>query len=473
MIGKIAFTGSRTATAPMTWGQRETWKDVAHFLPTVMPFFFIRRRVEVPEGLDLAAVLDTIGTLISRHETLRTRLIPSDAGLEQHIVRSGVLEAEIADAPTREECVAALDAHQHRQTSVAFAHESELSLRVIVASRAGEPAMVGLIFSHVTLDMQSATLCAKELTALLAARAAGEPAPPASPARQPVDQALIEQSAEGTRRNEAALAHLRSVLETGAPSLFGEIVPTEGPRFRRGRLTSHTMPDQLRAVAVRTRSSPAAVLLAALTAMLYATADADECLLSLIYGNRSEPELRHAVGNVSQEVVGRFTRQGTTFTDLLRRNTATALRAYRHGGYDPVAADALIDEIERERGVRFNRLIRLNDMWSPTHATDRGGPRDLPAPEPAFDWLEGFDDDQVTLMVDVFGGPGVLHVVLLADMFQFPAPEVEAFALGLDRLLAELAGREVALDEIAAVTGLAGGRRSTTARSAGRRSPAR
>ncbi|MFD0889811.1 hypothetical protein ACFQ08_35170, partial [Streptosporangium algeriense] len=72
----IRFSGSRSGTAPLTWGQRAIWDAIRKTAPDDHYFNF-GRVLAVPRRarpLTVARAAEVLGALVERHESLRTRM---------------------------------------------------------------------------------------------------------------------------------------------------------------------------------------------------------------------------------------------------------------------------------------------------------------------------------------------------------------------------------------------------------------
>src|SRR5947207_2873651 len=73
------FRGDRSGTAPLTWGQHAIWYAIGHTAPDDHYFnfgrvFAVPDRLACPVDVAVAA----LGELVSRHESLRVRVVADD-----------------------------------------------------------------------------------------------------------------------------------------------------------------------------------------------------------------------------------------------------------------------------------------------------------------------------------------------------------------------------------------------------------
>lgn len=91
----IRFSGSRSGTAPLTWGQRAIWDTIQKTAPDDHYFNF-GRVLKVPRRarpLTVERAVEALGALVERHESLRTRL---GAGPSQVLETSGAIAVTLS-----------------------------------------------------------------------------------------------------------------------------------------------------------------------------------------------------------------------------------------------------------------------------------------------------------------------------------------------------------------------------------------
>ena len=334
------FTGARTAVAPLTWAQRKTWADVQHFLPETRPFAVLKSWLPVPQPLSSADVVELVGELVGRHESLRTRFEPDEAGVVvQHVVDAGtgevlVFQEPMPSASRMEQLLAWLD----DLISAPFDHAAALPVRPVLLAPDGRPHTLVLAVSHLAVDGQALDVITDELTAALAARAAGLPAPCPAVGSNPVDEAAFEQSPAGVRLNQAALAYLGAQWERIPPSLFGAPVAHDAARFRRGELASRVLPLVLPGLAKRLRTTASVLLLAASVAQLHELTGQEQIPVNLLCGNRWRPHLRTCVATLAQAVLATIPVGDRPFAEVVTAGVPVQRRVVHPTG-QPAGAD--------------------------------------------------------------------------------------------------------------------------------------
>ncbi|MGM1061651.1 hypothetical protein [Saccharothrix sp. Mg75] len=441
---RVEFHGGRARTGPVTWGQQGTWDGIHGWLPEIKPFFFLTKWLPVPLLLEVGDVLDVLGELVLRHESLRTHFRTSPNGeVTQEVLGSGTLPVTVHDRPADDpvEFSDVVATCWRRGSATPFDHDRELPIRLSVALHEGIPVLVVIVFSHLAADHTATDLLAAELTALLQARVDGVPPPPPRPALQPVDIALAERSPDGQLLGVDALRHLRAALDRMPPATPARADPGS-PRYVGADLESDVLPVAVRAAARRYRVTTSVLLLAVTTALVRCACPGPLHRLDVMQGNRATPELMGSVTTLNQVVHTVADLRADSFADLLGRAARTMSDARAHARYDNRAAAQVV----RAWGGVLEPGTQFNDMWS-TLPRPRGTAR----PDPGateLTWPATSDAENMLLYLDVRGTPERMRLGLMADTAVLPRPEIGGFLLAFERVAVELAEHDVPLERI-------------------------
>ncbi|MBO2447188.1 hypothetical protein J4573_08840 [Actinomadura barringtoniae] len=430
-VHEVPFAGSRSGTFPCTWGQLDMWREIqregdpAH--GNVVGGGYL------PPGHSPERVMDVLRALVERHDTLRTRFRPSDDGrLVQHVAGTGVLPIEVHDLGDDPEALVGRWAADFQSTPYDLAADLPFQVRIGTAGPDARLLMFGT--PHLTVDMLGSRVLFDELLHGLD----GMP-PPGPPGLQPAEVAELERSTTGRRTLRRALDHWRAVLDDAPPAGFtGPEHAPESTRYWQGGIVSRAVPRAVETLAARYGVSTSHVLLGAMAALVGRRTGAQRCLVRMVVGNRGRPELRNAVGSLSQEVVASVDLVADRFEDLVRAARVSALRAMRHGRYDPDLAAAIVAGAGAELDVYFN------DMWSATRG-GRGAPGGAaPATgteETVFAWEERLERASVAFFFevhDVINDPAAVRLSLLTDTAHVPASELRELLFAVERTLVAL-----------------------------------
>jgi hypothetical protein len=438
----VSFAGSRAGEHRCTWGQLDMWRemewagDPAH--GNVVGGGFLR------PGYSPDQVLRGIGDLVERYESLRTRFHPSaDGRLTQQIIGTGEIDVELHELDGDPATVA-------RDWVTAFQGEPYdlargLPFRARIGTAGAEPRVVMLGMPHVAADFLSSRILFEDLVRGLEGRS-----PVSPPGMQPAEKAEQEQSAEGQRALRRSLEYWRRVADGGPAAGFATARHApESPRYWSGAIRSRAVPRALDRLATRYQVGTSHVLLAAMATLIGRYTGRHRCLVRMVVGNRGRPDLRNAVGTLSQEVAAVVDLSANRFQDMVRAAWSSSLHAMRHGQYDP----DLVADIVAEAGVELD--VYFNDMWTATRNGRGSRGYDGAAEgttETTFEWGEQLDRASVAFFfeaLEVVDDPAAACLSLLTDTVHVPPPTIRTFLFAMEELLTTLAEDDgVKLDEI-------------------------
>ncbi|MEU4565176.1 condensation domain-containing protein [Micromonospora sp. NPDC023956] len=436
------FGGGRTETAPTTWAQGVMFRAAARSGANHR-FLNLRRTVPVSGRVraDLAGVTRALGTLVSRHGSLRTRVRLVDGEWQQESAAAGQLPLLVV--PGEADGTAAARAVAARLADVAFDHAAEWPLRVALVTVDDRVRQIVIVFSHSTVDAYAVEVILRDLRLILLR---GQIATPPGP--QSVQVARGQHGPDQERSARAVEHWARGLARLPATTL----TPTGAeltPRLRRGTLVSPAVDRAARLLAARHRVSASAVLLAATTALAAGGAGTSVCGLFTMAHNRFRAEYTDAVANLGQIgmcVVDLTDRPG--FTELLPRVWRAVLEAYRHAYYDPLGLRKRLLADGHDPDSVFLPYYYFNDVrlaGGGVDTTPSVTESDLRATlaESTFDWVDGLERAAWHRLTHVVDEPGATGVTVSVDTRFVSVESVEPFLRDLEELLVTAAFREV------------------------------
>ncbi|WP_371477822.1 condensation domain-containing protein [Kitasatospora sp. NBC_00315] len=451
-IHTVRFEGRAERSGPLTMGQANMLRCVGRDDPSHINMHVVW---ELPPGLGLERITESLATLHARHESLRTTY-PDGPERHQQVHAAGELTVRVCAA--RGDAALFAEELGLRLRAVRFDPAAEWPVRAAVVTDAGRPVHLVLVLSHAALDASALGLLRREWLALLA----GSPLPEPAEVR-PVDLAWIERSPEGLRRAASSLRYWAGQLRSAPQAMFAVPTPA-GParepgegRTPRLRIRSHAAAAALEVLSARTGVTRSTLVLAALCALTAHRTGHRQALVTTLSANRYLPELTDYVGTVAQDALLSVPVDAGSFEALARRVRKRSQLAYPNSWFDSTELWEAIDRTGHERGTRYARDCVFNDL-SPLGLDGgvlRGGadPRDLDQ-EIQLTRLPA-EPIGVELMLWVFRLEGELDLSLWANPSRLAAHEAELFGKGIAALLIEAAGGDVRLDEIERITGLA------------------
>ncbi|WP_330242061.1 condensation domain-containing protein [Streptomyces sp. NBC_00525] len=454
---RVPFTGDRSGTAPLTWGQRAIWNAIRRTAPNDI-YFNIGRLLTLEQrgrAIDLPRLTTALAALLERHEALRTRLYGiQDGDPRQSLADSGTLPLTVVEEADPARTGATAQALLDRLAATRFDYAGEWPLRVGAVHHRGRVTHVALVLCHLAADGHAAEQVVRDLRLLAVRGSAGRP-----PRTNPLDLAREQEAPAGVRRSERALAHWEGFYRTIPPTMFPhEAAPPRTPRFWSGRIVSEALARATDALATTHRISGSTVLMTALAALVAAEGGHTAAAMMPIVANRAAEDRRDLVAMLSQDAPFLLDTSGAErFTDLLPVAWRAALAGYRAASYDPAAWEALRERIGRERGTPVHPYCCYNDQRFFVRPPAEGPPPRPAALRAARARTElGFPATQEKLgcryCVHVTEERGVLAVMLTADTAYLPPARIGAHLWALEEVVvASACGEPPPLDELPAL----------------------
>jgi hypothetical protein len=464
----VEFTGERAGEGPLTLGQL----DMYNWLSQAPDDFYAILRAELPVPdvvVSVGDVAEAAGVLITRHESLRTTLVPGEQP-RQRVAAAGVQLLEVCSlgegqwGPGDRPAVA--------EALVGWLRESPdpgpgpLRVAVAVAPDLGDRVIAcAAAFSHLAVDHGSIGILKREFAGLLgdpARRQASRRRSGGRPRHQPLDQAALEATPAERHRAEAALDYLREQSWRFPRWLYALPGAQASGESLEVQLSSVAAAMAVRCVAARTRTSRSSAVLAAICAVVGRRAGYRELVFPVSSSNRFEPRLVNYVGALAQGSTATVEIGGRGFDELTVRTWTTVMEASRHGRYNTVKRDAMAECIEHERGMRFDYgplfISVVPESWSGLTAgvgfRFQPGEMDAALARTELRWRRlpvsptpiEFTLNQIDgcMRLDAWGG----------DAGLLPRAELESVLLAVERLLVAAAHGDVPAGQLPGLIGL-------------------
>ena len=351
------------AAAPLSFAQQRLW-----FLHQLEP----DGAYQVPGALRLRGPLRedalerALGEIVRRHEALRTVFRAEGNGQVQVILPPAGLRLPVADLsalPATErqgEAARLLD----RETRRPFALETGPLVRLLLLRLGDGERLLAMVMHHIVSDAWSMGVLLRELGALYAAFAAGEPPPlPELPVQYP-DFARWQRRWLAGEALEREVAHWRRTLAGAPESLELPYDRPPGPGMgARGGRRPFALPAGLYGglleLARRAGWTPFMAVLAGFQALLARLAHDDgreDVVVGSPVANRNRLELEGLIGFFINTLALRLDLSGDpSFWELGRRVRAVALDAYSH---QDVPFEKLVEELAPDRHLGRNPLFQ-------------------------------------------------------------------------------------------------------------------
>ncbi|MER7275114.1 amino acid adenylation domain-containing protein [Dactylosporangium sp. NPDC000244] len=405
---------------PLSFGQQRLW--FLHQLDPEDASYNIAVAYRLRGPLDADRLEAALNAVVARHESLRTRFIPTEDEPLQ----------EVTDARLTLEHGEDVSADVPAWTNRPFDLESGLLLRAGLVTDADDDHVLALVVHHIAGDGRSLGVLVRELRA----EYAGEPV--AEPPVQYGDFAVWQRERDRDQLDYWCdqLDYWRGQL-TGVPILD---LPTDRPRPEmtgfEGAFLVHDLPASLatgvRRLAAEARCTPFMVLLSVYEVLLARLTGQDDFCVGTPIENRPRVEVADLVGYFVNTLALRADLAGDpTFRELLGRTRDTALAAYAH---QDAPFDRLLAAVDVPR--RLNRTPLFQTMFT-FHTEEAAGTDVLPGVDAAFH-DPGGRQVKYELTLDVWRTADGLRLVLGHRTDLFDRATAEALAHRFEALATAL-----------------------------------
>lgn len=448
----VPFAGDGCGVEELTWGQRWLWRS----MQSTGRSLAMAGAQRLPPGTTVAQVVAGLRFVLSRHQSLRTRLrFAADGRPLQALASSGEIALDLVDAAGADPAAVAEEI-RCRYEHTAYDYRAEWPVRMTVVCQAGEPSHVVAGYCHLAVDAFGLAELATDLSTMdLVTGRSDRPVTGV----QPLELARRQREPAAQRQSEASLRYLERVLRV-LPSLgigrAGSRGPVRGsqPRCQQLSYRSPAVLLAVRALVAATGAGSTSVLLAAFAIALARHSGISPLPALLTVSNRFRPGLAGTVGPVAQvspcllDVTGMDV-AGMGFGEAVARAGRAALLAYKHGYYDPDRRAELVGRLSRERGTGADLTVYFNDRRRPDRETADGPPAtgaELRAALPVSQlrWLTPPGLPTQLLDLEVSDAPGAMELTVSADTWRLPPDEMVTLVRGIEAVLIEVAAGRAA-----------------------------
>jgi predicted protein tyrosine phosphatase len=448
----VPFHGDGSGVGGLTWGQKGIWQTIqltgeSRTMGGITP---------LRPGATVERVAATLQFVLSRHESLRTRLrLDADGHAQQVVASAGELPMEIVDTAGTEDPADVAAAVRDRYEERNFDYVDEWPVRMALIRHRGVLTHAVAVYLHLAVDAHGLEALMLDTTR------AGEPDPPPVTGIRPLELARQQQQPAALRQGEASLRHLEHVLRTVSPHRFGPPAGTGPAQYQQLGYTSPASLLAAQVVASATAAGTTPVLLAAFSIALARHTGVNPVLSILAVSNRFRPGFAGAVTPVAQVSPCLLNVAGVSLTEAVSRAARAAMHAYKHAYYDPDRRAELVARVNRERGEEvdiscfFNdRRQQRRDPPSGPLATEAEIRAALPASE--LRWVHESKPVQQKLYLDVNDAAGAIDLTMSADTRYLPAADMATVVRGIEAVLVAAAVTPGAPTGVAATPAMTG-----------------
>lgn len=445
----VPFAGEGAGVAELSWGQQDLWNAMRR-QQTWLPIGAVE---PLPGGQTVEQAAADLRFLVSRNQTMRTRLRFDPDGVKQVVSNAGAVPLDIVDVADPDDPAAAAVDVSTRYHESDFDFTTEWPVRMAVIRHKGVLTHRVTVLCHLVADGHGARL----MWADLAARDArtGQASTPPAP-MQPMEQVQWQRTDAGQRQCQAALRRWERVLRTVPVRRFPDPVDRGDPRHWQGRFRSPALQLAIRAITARTGVGSAPVLLGLFAMVVWRLIGINPVVVQVLVSNRFRPGLDRAVCPVMQPSLCVLDVAGASVDQAVRVARRAAFVAYKYAYFDPHRMAELVARVGRERGAEidlgcwFNdrRFGRPDGMLGPPPT-----PEQLRAalPRSTFHWERKENEPFERLFLHVFYAPDEVELMICADTHYLSPAGMQACV----RQMEAIAVASALEPDVAGVTGAA------------------
>lgn len=421
---RVRFDGDGSGDEELTWGQRDIWRSIRQRESSMI----VGGVVPLPAGMTVDQLADMLRRMMSRHQSLRTRLRLDETGHPRQVVSAaGEVMLAVVDAVDADPADVA-DAIRERYHVTDFDHEHDWPVRMAVVLRDSAPAYLVVAYSHLAIDGHGI----ESLMIDLNTRAAS----PVT-AIQPLELARQQRTPVALRQSRASVRYWERLLRTlPAPKPDDQTKDPRSPRYWQLAYTSPAADRAVLAVAARTGAHPGSVRLAAFAVALGRVTGERTVVVQTLVHNRFRPGFTGSVSALAQPGLCVIDVGNTTFDEVVGRAWQATTRAAKHAYYDPEELAEMVERLGRERGVTPDISCFYNDRRRHVPLiTDRVPNRaDVLAvlPRTTMRWAHRFDNYDRGVVININDVPEVLDCLLCVDTHRIGPARLVALARAIE-----------------------------------------
>lgn len=431
----VAFAGDGSGTGELSWGQLEIWSAM-----TRQGWIRLGGVIPLSPGTTVQDVADELGYMMSRYQSMRTRLRFEESGRPtQELFASGEINVEVYDADDETGPRVLAAAVEARYLTMARDFVHEWPVRMGVVRHRGVLTHLVVISCHLVTDGAGMLVLAREVAARETAPVSG---------MQHLELSQWQRSPAGERQSAATLRRFETVLRSVVPRPLRESSDRREPRHWTGELNSPALRLAVQAISERTRADATSVLMALYAVALGRKELLNPAVLRPLVSNRFRPGLADVVCNLVQSGVCVLDVVGLTVDEAVAQAQRASRTVFKHAYFDPEGEFALIDRIAKEEegpnavswGIdTWSFFNDLRTIQSPLPNAAEAGPdrmEELLAAT-SFSWAEKKDNPFEPLFLTIADAPESMLVIVRADTHYISPADNEGLAREMETVAVE------------------------------------
>ncbi|MEV0127838.1 condensation domain-containing protein [Dactylosporangium sp. NPDC050688] len=431
----VPFEGEGSGAGELTWGQFAAWRS----MQVVEATEWAGGTMPLAAGTTVRDVVTTLGFIMSRHQSLRTRLRPAgDGPPEQVLSSSGAITLEVYDDDGDPEALAATI--RARYEAAPWDPYTDWPVRMAVVADAQDPGRAlwfVALYCHMVIDGYGFEALIADLANL--DTATGRHLAPVAGV-QPLELAAAQQGPAARRAHQASLRYWEKQLRAIEPRRFPVELTPQPERWCEATLSSPATHLALAAVAARAKVHSGTILLAAYAVMLGRLSGHPVGAFRIVVSNRFRPGFAESVSNLAQAGLAVIDTGGCTFDEAVARTFKSQLTAGMYAYYHPRDLWALVARVGAERGVDLDTGCYFNDR---RRFAAQVPALDVPAPAritaalagSALRWGPSSDEWDATCFLHVDAAVDAVELTWRVDTAAVSPTMVETCLRGIESLI--------------------------------------
>ncbi len=436
----VRFAGEGAGVEKLTWAQWSSW---ASMVGGGVAIEWTGGTMPLAEGTTVDEVAATLGFLMSRHQSLRTRFREDvDGKPEQVVFDSGEIMLEVVDAADDEDPAVVTEAVRARLEATEWDGLTDWPVRMSVIRHHGAAAYFVALYSHLVIDGYGFDALVADLPNL--DHATGRHLAPVG-GMQPLEQARMQRSPASLKQHQMAMKKWERWLRTIAPRRFPESRDKREPRYWEATYSSPATFLALPAIAERTKVHTGSILLSAHAIAVARISGDSTSVIRTLVSNRFRPGFAESVSAVMQSGLCIVDVADCTFDEVVAKTFKSQLAAGMAAYYYPPDLWDMIDRISAERGIEIDLMSYFNDRRRSVAAQLPTGPiasreEVLAAlPDSTLTWGPRTDGPDATCYLHINSVPDTIEYTLLVDTHSISPSDMEGCLHGIEAIIVEAA----------------------------------
>lgn len=422
----VPFAGEGSGTEDLTWAQWGVWRAMQGFDSP----FMVGGTMKLEEGTTLDHLRHLLAFIVSRHESLRTRIRTGPDGQPRQVLaESGEIGLEVYDLDDGEDAAEQAEAIRARYEFEPFDIAQDWPVRMAVLCRDGVPDHFVAMYPHMVIDAFGFDALVGDLVHL--DRETGAALGPREGV-QPMELARKQRAPAAARAGDASLRFWEHWLRQIPIRRFNGPHPEQDPRWWDATYDSRAAHLAVTAVSARTGLGSGPVLLAAYAVAMARVTGVTPSVIRMVVSNRFRPGFGRSVSVLAQPGLCVIDVGDCPFDEAVRQAWQAQLATGKNSYYDPRRLVELRERVEKERGAALDLTCYFNDRRrAPSGAAADPGEEDgdraeagaAPTAEQMWDalplsrltWGIRSNSPDVRAYLDVNASPDTVNLTLRAD----------------------------------------------------------